>query len=110
MRDRGVALPGEVAETVDKYALGGSKDLEAYLEAKRNVELMDEEIALGGVIAPEENKAYQDLKARVESGEELTGQDVYDYKVWSEQYGAYERDKETIKTLEEAGVLESGYS
>ena len=56
MRDRGVALPGEVAETVDKYALGGSKDLEAYLEAKRNVELMDEEIALGGVIAPEENK------------------------------------------------------
>lgn len=64
MRDRGVALPGEVAETVDKYALGGSKDLEAYLEAKRNVELMDEEIALGGVIAPEENKAYQDLKAR----------------------------------------------
>lgn len=110
MRDRGVALPGEVAETVDKYALGGSKDLEAYLEAKRNVELMDEEIALGGVIAPEENKAYQDLKARVESGEKLTGQDVYDYKVWSEQYGAYERDKETIKTLEEAGVLESGYS
>lgn len=110
MRDRGVALPGEVAETVDKYALGGSKDLEAYLEAKRNVELMDEEIALGGVIAPEENKAYQDLKARVERGEELTGQDVYDYKVWSEQYGAYERDKETIKTLEEAGVLESGYS
>lgn len=110
MRDRGVALSGEVAETVDKYALGGSKDLEAYLEAKRNVELMDEEIALGGVIAPEENKAYQDLKARVESGEELTGQDVYDYKVWSEQYGAYERDKETIKTLEEAGVLESGYS
>ena len=110
MRDRGVALPGEAAETVDKYALGGSKDLEAYLEAKRNVELMDEEIALGGVIAPEENKAYQDLKARVESGEELTGQDVYDYKVWSEQYGAYERDKETIKTLEEAGVLESGYS
>ncbi len=110
MRDRGVALPGEVAETVDKYALGGSKDLEAYLEAKRNVELMDEEIALGGVIAPEENKAYQDLKARVESGEELTGQDVYDYRVWSEQYGAYERDKETIKTLEEAGVLESGYS
>lgn len=110
MRDRGVALPGEVAETVDKYALGGSKDLEAYLEAKRNVELMDEEIALGGVIAPEENKAYQDLKARVESGEELTGQDYYDYKVWSEQYGAYERDKETIKTLEEAGVLESGYS
>ena len=110
MRDRGVALPGEVAETVDKYALGGSKDLEAYLEAKRNVELMDEEIALGGVIAPEENKAYQDLKARVESGEELTGQDVYDYKVWSEQYGAYERNKETIKTLEEAGVLESGYS
>lgn len=110
MRDRGVALPGEVAETVDKYALGGSKDLEAYLEAKRNVELMDEEIALGGVIAPEENKKYQDLKARVERGEELTGQDVYDYKVWSEQYGAYERDKETIKTLEEAGVLESGYS
>lgn len=110
MRDRGVALPGEAAETVDKYALGGSKDLEAYLEAKRNVELMDEEIALGGVIAPEENKAYQDLKARVESGEELTGQDVYDYKVWSEQYGAYERDKETVKTLEEAGVLESGYS
>lgn len=110
MRDRGVALPGEAAETVDKYALGGSKDLEAYLEAKRNVELMDEEIALGGVIAPEENKKYQDLKARVESGEELTGQDVYDYKVWSEQYGAYERDKETIKTLEEAGVLESGYS
>ena len=110
MRDRGVALPGEAAETVDKYALGGSKDLEAYLEAKRNVELMDEEIALGGVIAPEENKAYQDLKARVESGEELTGQDVYDYKVWSEQYGAYERNKETIKTLEEAGVLESGYS
>ena len=110
MRDRGVALPGEAAETVDKYALGGSKDLEAYLEAKRNVELMDEEIALGGVIAPEENKAYQDLKARVESGEELTGQDVYDYKVWSEQYGAYERDKETIKTLEEAGVTESGYS
>ena len=110
MRDRGVALPGEAAETVDKYVLGGSKDLEAYLEAKRNVELMDEEIALGGVIAPEENKAYQDLKARVESGEELTGQDVYDYKVWSEQYGAYERDKETIKTLEEAGVLESGYS
>ena len=110
MRDRGVALPGEVAETVDKYALGGSKDLEAYLEAKRNVELMDEEIALGGVIAPEENKAYQDLKARVESGEELTGQDVYDYKVWSEQYGDYERNKETIKTLEEAGVLESGYS
>lgn len=110
MRDRGVALPGEVAETVDKYALGGSKDLEAYLEAKRNVELMDEEIALGGVIAPEENKAYQDLKARVERGEELTGQDVYDYKVWSEQYGAYERDKETIKILEEAGVLESGYS
>ena len=110
MRDRGVALPGEAAETVDKYALGGSKDLEAYLEAKRNVELMDEEIALGGVIAPEENKAYQDLKARVERGEELTGQDVYDYKVWSEQYGAYERDKETIKTLEEAGVLESGYS
>ena len=110
MRDRGVALPGEVAETVDKYALGGSKDLEAYLEAKRNVELMDEEIALGGVIAPEENKAYQELKARVESGEELTGQDVYDYKVWSEQYGAYERNKETIKTLEEAGVLESGYS
>ena len=110
MRDRGVALPGEAAETVDKYALGGSKDLEAYLEAKRNVELMDEEIALGGVIAPEENKAYQDLKARVESGEELTGQDVYDYKVWSEQYGAYERDKETIKTLEEAGVLESGFS
>lgn len=110
MRDRGVALPGEAAEIADKYALGGSKDLEAYLEAKRNVELMDEEIALGGVIAPEENKAYQDLKARVESGEELTGQDVYDYKVWSEQYGAYERDKETIKTLEEAGVLESGYS
>lgn len=110
MRDRGVALPGEAAETVDKYALGGSKDLEAYLEAKRNVELMDEEIALGGVIAPEENKAYQDLKARVESGEELTGQDVYDYKVWSEQYGDYERNKETIKTLEEAGVLESGYS
>lgn len=110
MRDRGVALPGEAAETVDKYAMGGSKDLEAYLEAKRNVELMDEEIALGGVIAPEENKAYQDLKARVERGEELTGQDVYDYKVWSEQYGAYERDKETIKTLEEAGVLESGYS
>ena len=110
MRDRGVALPGEVAETVDKYALGGSKDLEAYLEAKRNVELMDEEIALGGVIAPEENKKYQDLKARVERGEELTGQDIYDYKVWSEQYGAYERDKETIKTLEEAGVLESGYS
>lgn len=110
MRDRGVALPGEVAETVDKYALGGSKDLEAYLEAKRNVELMDEEIALGGVIAPEENKKYQELKARVERGEELTGQDVYDYKVWSEQYGAYERDKETIKTLEEAGVLESGYS
>lgn len=110
MRDRGVALPGEVAEIADKYVLGGSKDLEAYLEAKRNVELMDEEIALGGVIAPEENKAYQDLKARVESGEELTGQDVYDYKVWSEQYGAYERDKETIKTLEEAGVLESGYS
>lgn len=110
MRDRGAALPGEAAEIADKYALGGSKDLEAYLEAKRNVELMDEEIALGGVIAPEENKAYQDLKARVESGEELTGQDVYDYKVWSEQYGAYERDKETIKTLEEAGVLESGYS
>lgn len=110
MRDRGVALPGEAAEIADKYALGGSKDLEAYLEAKRNVELMDEEIALGGVIAPEENKAYQDLKARVERGEELTGQDVYDYKVWSEQYGAYERDKETIKTLEEAGVLESGYS
>lgn len=110
MRDRGVALPGEAAEIADKYVLGGSKDLEAYLEAKRNVELMDEEIALGGVIAPEENKAYQDLKARVESGEELTGQDVYDYKVWSEQYGAYERDKETIKTLEEAGVLESGYS
>lgn len=110
MRDRGVALPGEAAVIADKYALGGSKDLEAYLEAKRNVELMDEEIALGGVIAPEENKAYQDLKARVESGEELTGQDVYDYKVWSEQYGAYERDKETIKTLEEAGVLESGYS
>lgn len=110
MRDRGVALPGEAAEIADKYALGGSKDLEAYLEAKRNVELMDEEIALGGVIAPEENKAYQDLKARVESGEELTGQDYYDYKVWSEQYGAYERDKETIKTLEEAGVLESGYS
>lgn len=110
MRDRGVALPGEAAETVDKYALGGSKDLEAYLEAKRNVELMDEEIALGGVIAPEENKAYQDLKARVESGEELTGQDVYDYKVWSEQYGDYERNKETIKTLEKAGVLESGYS
>lgn len=110
MRDRGVALPGEAAETVDKYALGGSKDLEAYLEAKRNVELMDEEIALGGVIAPEENKKYQDLKARVESGEELTGQDVYDYKVWSEQYGDYERNKETIKTLEEAGVLESGYS
>lgn len=110
MRDRGVALPGEAAEIADKYALGGSKDLEAYLEAKRNVELMDEEIALGGVIAPEENKAYQDLKARVESGEELTGQDVYDYRVWSEQYGAYERDKETIKTLEEAGVLESGYS
>lgn len=110
MRDRGAALPGEAAEIADKYALGGSKDLEAYLEAKRNVELMDEEIALGGVIAPEENKKYQDLKARVESGEELTGQDVYDYKVWSEQYGAYERDKETIKTLEEAGVLESGYS
>lgn len=110
LRRLGLPLPGEVAETVDKYALGGSKDLEAYLEAKRNVELMDEEIALGGVIAPEENKAYQDLKARVESGEELTGQDVYDYKVWSEQYGAYERDKETIKTLEEAGVLESGYS
>lgn len=110
MRDRGVALPGEVAEIADKYALGGSKDLEAYLEAKRNVELMDEEIALGGVIAPEENKKYQELKARVERGEELTGQDVYDYKVWSEQYGAYERDKETIKTLEEAGVLESGYS
>lgn len=110
MRDRGAALPGEAAEIADKYALGGSKDLEAYLEAKRNVELMDEEIALGGVIAPEENKAYQDLKARVESGEELTGQDVYDYKVWSEQYGAYERDKETIKTLEEAGVTESGYS
>lgn len=110
MRDRGVALPGEAAEIADKYALGGSKDLEAYLEAKRNVELMDEEIALGGVIAPEENKKYQDLKARVERGEELTGQDVYDYKVWSEQYGAYERDKETIKTLEEAGVLESGYS
>ena len=110
LRRLGLPLSGEVAETVDKYALGGSKDLEAYLEAKRNVELMDEEIALGGVIAPEENKAYQDLKARVESGEELTGQDVYDYKVWSEQYGAYERDKETIKTLEEAGVLESGYS
>lgn len=110
MRDRGVALPGEAAEIADKYALGGSKDLEAYLEAKRNVELMDEEIALGGVIAPEENKKYQELKARVERGEELTGQDVYDYKVWSEQYGAYERDKETIKTLEEAGVLESGYS
>lgn len=110
MRDRGVALPGEAAEIADKYALGGSKDLEAYLEAKRNVELMDEEIALGGVIAPEENKKYQELKARVESGEELTGQDVYDYKVWSEQYGAYERDKETIKTLEEAGVTESGYS
>ena len=110
MRDRGAALPGEAAEIADKYALGGSKDLEAYLEAKRNVELMDEEIALGGVIAPEENKKYQELKARVERGEELTGQDVYDYKVWSEQYGAYERDKETIKTLEEAGVLESGYS
>lgn len=110
LRRLGLPLPGEVAETVDKYALGGSKDLEAYLEAKRNVELMDEEIALGGVIAPEENKKYQDLKARVERGEELTGQDVYDYKVWSEQYGAYERDKETIKTLEEAGVLESGYS
>ena len=110
MRDRGVALPGEAAEIADKYALGGSKDLEAYLGAKRNVELMDEEIALGGVIAPEENKKYQELKARVERGEELTGQDVYDYKVWSEQYGAYERDKETIKTLEEAGVLESGYS
>lgn len=106
----GLPLSGEAAEIADKYALGGSKDLEAYLEAKRNVELMDEEIALGGVIAPEENKAYQDLKARVESGEELTGQDYYDYKVWSEQYGAYERDKETIKTLEEAGVLESGYS
>lgn len=110
MRDRGAALPGEAAEIADKYALGGSKDLEAYMEAKRNVELMDEEIALGGVIAPEENKKYQELKARVERGEELTGQDVYDYKVWSEQYGAYERDKETIKTLEEAGVLESGYS
>ena len=110
MRDRGAALPGEAAEIADKYALGGSKDLEAYLEAKRNVELMDEEIALGGVIAPEENKKYQELKVRVERGEELTGQDVYDYKVWSEQYGAYERDKETIKTLEEAGVLESGYS
>lgn len=110
MHDRGAALPGEAAEIADKYALGGSKDLEAYLEAKRNVELMDEEIALGGVIAPEENKKYQDLKARVERGEELTGQDVYDYKVWSEQYGAYERDKETIKTLEEAGVTESGYS
>ena len=40
----------------------------------------------------------------MESGEELTGQDVYDYKVWSEQYGAYERDKETIKTLEEADI------
>lgn len=110
MHDRGAALPGEAAEIADKYALGGSKDLEAYLEAKRNVELMDEEIALGGVIAPEENKKYQELKARVERGEELTGQDVYDYKVWSEQYGAYERDKETIKTLEEAGVTESGYS
>lgn len=110
MRDRGVALPGEVAEIAAAYGKNTKGDFDRYVKAVEDAEKIDAMLKADMEKYPEAYNAYLKAKEKVDRGETLTEQELLDYEGWASLEEQAEEARAEAKALEDGGVLESGYS
>lgn len=110
MRDRGVALPGEVAERAAVYGKNTKGDFDRYIKAVENAEEIDAMLEEAKERSPETYRTYLKAQNKVRRGLELTEEERSVYEGWSSMFGQkYEAEAEA-KALVDGGVLESGFS
>lgn len=110
MRDRGVALPEEVAERAAVYGKNTKGDFDRYIKAVENAEEIDAMLEEAKERSPETYRTYLKAQNKVRRGLELTEEERSVYEGWSSMFGQkYEAEAEA-KALEDGGVLESGFS
>ncbi len=110
LRDRGVALPGEVAEMAAAYGKNTKGDFDRYIKAVENTEEIDVMLEEAKERSPETYRTYLKAQNKVRRGLELTEEERSVYEGWSSMFGQkYEAEAEA-KALEDGGVLEEGYS
>ena len=110
MRDRGVALPGEVAERAAVYGKNTKGDFDRYVKAVEDAEKIDAMLKADMEKYPEAYNAYLKAKEKVDRGETLTEQELLDYEGWASLEEQAEEARAEAKALVDGGVLESGYS
>ena len=110
MRDRGVALPGEVAEIAAAYGKNTKGDFDRYVKAVEDAEKIDAMLKADMEKYPEAYNAYLKAKEKVDRGETLTEQELLDYEGWASLEEQAEEARAEAKALEDGGVLESGFS
>lgn len=110
MRDRGVALPGEVAERAAAYGKNTKGDFDRYVKAVEDAEKIDAMLKADMEKYPEAYNAYLKAKEKVDRGETLTEQELLDYEGWASLEEQAEEARAEAKALEDGGVLESGFS
>lgn len=110
MRDRGVALPGEVAERAAVYGKNTKGDFDRYVKAVEDAEKIDAMLKADMEKYPEAYNAYLKAKEKVDRGETLTEQELLDYEGWASLEEQAEEARAEAKALEDGGVLESGFS
>ena len=110
MRDRGVALPEEVAERAAVYGKNTKGDFDRYIKAVENAEEIDAMLEEAKERSPETYRTYLKAQNKVRRGLELTEEERSVYEGWSSMFGQkYEAEAEA-KALVDGGVLESGFS
>ena len=110
MRDRGVALPEEVAERAAVYGKNTKGDFDRYIKAVENAEEIDAMLEEAKERSPETYRTYLEAQNKVRRGLELTEEERSVYEGWSSMFGQkYEAEAEA-KALVDGGVLESGFS
>lgn len=110
MRDRGVALPGEVAVIAAAYGKNTKGDFDRYVKAVEDAEKIDAMLKADMEKYPEAYNAYLKAKEKVDRGETLTEQELLDYEGWASLEEQAEEARAEAKALEDGGVLESGFS
>ena len=110
MRDRGVALPGEVAVIAAAYGKNTKGDFDRYIKAVEDAEKIDAMLKADMEKYPEAYNAYLKAKEKVDRGETLTEQELLDYEGWASLEEQAEEARAEAKALEDGGVLESGFS
>ena len=110
MRDRGVALPGEVAERAAVYGKNTKGDFDRYVKAVEDAEKIDAMLKADMEKYPEAYNSYLKAKEKVDRGETLTEQELLDYEGWASLEEQAEEARAEAKALEDGGVLESGFS